>query len=203
MTSIVTSSTVASIQPLKLATSHQLVNSKGAASQKTLVSQKLPPSSRPGNMRRHSAPARHAPFEFLPNLKDLPEIVVQAPASPSITPEHREHDSSLLKPALLRLSARAKPFVLRARPSISSPPVSIHPLPEQPDLGQGISCLEESLTAEVIMGQQIGSSKDPVTFRTMAGAVYSQEMIRDLVRKALQNAADFFRGFLEMENFSR
>ncbi|KAH7399767.1 hypothetical protein BKA64DRAFT_670354 [Cadophora sp. MPI-SDFR-AT-0126] len=141
-------------------------------------SKPLQPSSRPRNIRRHSAPARHAPFEFLPNLNNLPEIFVQPPQSAPATPAYEEHDPSLLKPPPFRFSSRTKPLFSPSQPSISLPPVNSHTLPEQPDLSQ----------------QQIF---------TMGGAVYSQEMIRDLVRLVLENAATFFQGFIDVKVLGR
>ena len=144
-------------------------------------------------MRRNIAAASYAIVESWPDLGDPRKIIVQPPESPNTFADSLTGDSSSLKSASYRQSGSAKPFVPRAQPKRSSAPASLYPLLEELDLGQGLSCLANSeLAAQFIRGELNGSSEPPAMFRTMIGTVYSQVMIRDTVKLAIQNAERFF-----------
>ncbi|KAK0102244.1 hypothetical protein ONS95_005867 [Cadophora gregata] len=130
------------------------------------------------------SPVRHTLFEHLPQLKDLPKITPWPPMSPNTVSQNMEHNSNVMKPAPTPLQGSAKPFVpqAQARPSFAPPSPKLNPL-----------------VPEFTLESEIGSSGLPVGARSLNRTVHSQEMIRDLVRLALQNAAELFQESHKME----
>lgn len=59
------------------------------------------------------------------------------------------------------------------------------------------------LAAQFVRGEQIASSEPPVMFCTMIGTVYSQVMIRDTIKVAIQNTERFLPECLHLDSISR
>ncbi|KAG4422258.1 hypothetical protein IFR04_004638 [Cadophora malorum] len=155
-------------------------------------------------MRRNSVPASYAIVESWPDLGDPHKILVQPPEAPIIARKSTKCDPISFNPASYRLSNGAKPFVPRAQPKLSSSPASLYPLLEELDVGEGLSCLDHSeLAAQFVRGEQIASSEPPVMFCTMIGTVYSQVMIRDTIKVAIQNTERFLPECLHLDSISR